>query len=67
MPCGENVRSRPSRAESEARRLLCPKYRRRMLVNGADSRLKQIIAEVAEEMRSILPDRGHAGPRPPLD
>jgi len=38
-----------------------------MLVNGADSRLKQIIAEVAEEMRSILPDRGHAGPRPPLD
>ncbi len=32
----------------------CPKYRRKVLVNGVDTRLKEIIHEVAkrEEMRN---------------
>ena len=34
--------------------VFCPKYRRQVLVNGVDRRLKQIIAEVAEETDSIL-------------
>lgn len=34
--------------------VFCPKYRRQVLVNGVDKRLKQIIAEVAEETNSIL-------------
>jgi putative transposase len=34
--------------------VFCPKYRRQVLVNGVDRRLKQIIAEVVEETDSIL-------------
>jgi putative transposase len=34
--------------------VFCPKYRRQVLVNGVERRLKQIIAEVAEETDSIL-------------
>jgi len=34
--------------------VFCPKYRRQVLVNGADRRLKQIIAKVAEETDSVL-------------
>ena len=34
--------------------VFCPKYRRQVLVNGVDRRLKQIIAEVAEATDSIL-------------
>ena len=34
--------------------VFCPKYRRQVLVNGVDRRLKQIVAEVAEETDSIL-------------
>jgi len=31
--------------------IFCPKYRRKVLLGGVDSRLKQIIAELAKEMR----------------
>jgi putative transposase len=34
--------------------VFCPKYRRQVLVNGVDRRLKQIIAEVADQTHSIL-------------
>jgi putative transposase len=34
--------------------VFCPKYRRQVLVNGVDRRLKQIIAEAVEETDSIL-------------
>jgi len=34
--------------------VFCPKYRRQVLVNGVDKRLKQIIAQVVEETDSIL-------------
>jgi len=34
--------------------VFCAKYRRRVLVNGVDRRLKQIIAEVAKETDSLL-------------
>jgi putative transposase len=43
----------------------CPKYRRKVLVNGADVRLKQIIAEVCQEHDAIveevevMPDHVH--------
>jgi putative transposase len=43
----------------------CPKYRRKVLVNGADVRLKQIISEVATERQAIvlemevMPDHVH--------
>jgi putative transposase len=43
----------------------CPKYRRPVLVNGVDSRLKTIIAEVVVETRSelieleVMPDHVH--------
>lgn len=43
----------------------CPKYRRPVLVNGVDSRLKTIIAEVVAETRSelieleVMPDHVH--------
>ncbi|WHY88731.1 IS200/IS605 family transposase [Neobacillus novalis] len=43
----------------------CPKYRRSVLINGVDERLKSIIFEVAEETRSdviemeIMPDHVH--------
>lgn len=43
----------------------CPKYRRRVLVNGVDERLKEILREVADETRSeiieieVMPDHVH--------
>lgn len=43
----------------------CPKYRRRVLVNGVDERLKAILLEVADETRSeiieleVMPDHVH--------
>jgi len=43
----------------------CPKYRRKVLVNGVDTRLKQLIEETCEELRievigmEIMPDHVH--------
>ncbi len=43
----------------------CPKYRRPVLVNGVDERLKTIVRQVAEETRSevieleVMPDHVH--------
>jgi putative transposase len=43
----------------------CPKYRRAVLVNGVDSRLKEIIQQVCTDLRAellqleILPDHVH--------
>jgi putative transposase len=43
----------------------CPKYRRKVLVNGADERLKVILREVAEERHAeiieleVMPDHVH--------
>ncbi|MBT2701119.1 IS200/IS605 family transposase [Bacillus sp. ISL-40] len=43
----------------------CPKYRRNVLVDGVDERLKSILLEVAEETKSeviemeIMPDHVH--------
>jgi putative transposase len=43
----------------------CPKYRRKVLVNGVDVRLKQIIAEVCQdhdalvEEMEVMPDHVH--------
>ena len=43
----------------------CPKYRRNVLVDGVDERLKSILFEVAEETKSeviemeIMPDHVH--------
>lgn len=43
----------------------CPKYRRKVLVNGIDMRLKELIHEVCEENRieviemEIMPDHVH--------
>jgi putative transposase len=43
----------------------CPKYRRKVLVNGVDARLKQIIAEVCQEHDAlveeveVMPDHVH--------
>ena len=43
----------------------CPKYRRKVLVDGVDERLKEIAQAVAEEMRfeivemEVLPDHVH--------
>jgi len=31
--------------------IFCPKYRRKVLLGGVDSRLKEIIAELAKDMR----------------
>jgi putative transposase len=45
--------------------IFCPKYRRKVLVDGVDSRLKEIIAEVANQMRvdvlemEVMPDHVH--------
>ena len=45
--------------------VFCPKYRRKVLLNGIDSRLKEIIAEVASEMQvdvlemEVMPDQVH--------
>ena len=43
----------------------CPKYRRRVLVNGVDERLKEICHEVADELMfeiiemEVMPDHVH--------
>lgn len=43
----------------------CPKYRRKVLINGVDERLKAILCEVAEETHSeliefeVMPDHVH--------
>lgn len=43
----------------------CPKYRRKVLVNGVDMRLKQLIEEICTELRieiiemEIMPDHVH--------
>ena len=43
----------------------CPKYRRKVLINGVDERLKAILREVAEEQRAeiieleVMPDHVH--------
>jgi len=43
----------------------CPKYRRKVLVDGVDTRLKEIVAEVAEELSvevielEVRPDHVH--------
>lgn len=43
----------------------CPKYRRKVLVDGVDERLKQICRDVAEELRfeivemEVMPDHVH--------
>ena len=43
----------------------CPKYRRSVLINGVDKRLKEIINEVAKEKKSelieleVMPDHVH--------
>ena len=43
----------------------CPQYRRKVLVDGVDVRLKEIIREVAAERRAeviereVMPDHGH--------
>ncbi len=45
--------------------VFCPKYRRKVLVNGVDERLKAIIQQVADETRSevleleVMPDHVH--------
>jgi putative transposase len=45
--------------------IFCPKYRRSVLVNGVDIRLKEIIEELATELRfdvdalEIMPDHVH--------
>lgn len=45
--------------------VFCPKYRRRVLVNGVDERLKQIAREVADELHfdilemEVMPDHVH--------
>jgi putative transposase len=45
--------------------VFCPKYRRKVLVDGVDTRLKQIIHEAANELRcevlelEIMPDHMH--------
>lgn len=43
----------------------CPKYRRKVLINGVDERFKQIALEIANEMRfeiiemEVMPDHVH--------
>ena len=45
--------------------IFCPKYRRKVLINGVDTRLKAIIEEVASELHvdiiemEIMPDHVH--------
>jgi putative transposase len=45
--------------------IFCPKYRRHVLVEGVDVRLKEIIAELAKELKfeveeiEIMPDHVH--------
>lgn len=43
----------------------CPKYRRKVLVNGVDSRLKELITQICQEIQveiiemEIMPDHAH--------
>lgn len=43
----------------------CPKYRRKILVNGVDDRLKEVLTDIAEEMgcsiqtMEVMPDHIH--------
>lgn len=56
--------------------IFCPKYRRRVLVDGVDDRLKELVSEVACEMgvdvkaMEVMPDHVHlfldVDPRWPL-
>jgi putative transposase len=45
--------------------VFCPKYRRKVLVNGVDQRLKVLIQEIADELKcdivqlEIMPDHMH--------
>ncbi len=45
--------------------VFCPKYRRKVLVNGVDERLKNMIREIAEELEcevlqlEVMPDHVH--------
>lgn len=45
--------------------VFCPKYRRKVLVDGVDARLKEIARDVADEMRfevlemEVMPDHVH--------
>jgi putative transposase len=45
--------------------IFCPKYRRKVLIDGVDSRLKEIITDVANALRvevldmEVLPDHVH--------
>ncbi len=45
--------------------VLCPKYRRKVLIEGVDIRLKEILLEVANEFKSelieieVMPDHVH--------
>jgi putative transposase len=45
--------------------VFCPKYRRKVLVNGVDKRLKEIISQVAKELQceilelEVMPDHVH--------
>lgn len=43
----------------------CPKYRRKVLINGVDTRLKELIHEIAKELQleiieiEVMPDHVH--------
>ena len=43
----------------------CPKYRRKVLINGVDTRLKELIQEIAKELKleiielDVMPDHVH--------
>ena len=43
----------------------CPKYRRKVLINGVDTRLKELIQEIAKELKleiielEVMPDHVH--------
>jgi len=45
--------------------IFCPKYRRKVLVNGVDTRLKALVSEVASDMQvevlemAVMPDHVH--------
>ena len=39
----------------------CPKYRRKVLVDGVDERLKEIAQAVAEEVQGKHDERDHDG------
>ena len=45
--------------------VFCPKYRRKVLVNGVDTRLKELVKSICEEIKvdviemEIMPDHVH--------